>query len=217
MSWLFSSTPMCNFRREERTVAGFNLHVSIPIQGDDRRGLERQLQYMGRPPLSEQRLSKTSDGKLVVKLKTPWSDGTCFIVMQPLEFMERLVALVPSPRKNQIRYSGVFAPNAKLREKIVPQKEEAQGTMPAEECRHPSSRKRMGWAKLLSRVFQIDILACPRCQSKMQIISFITEPAVIKNILTSLKMATAPPEPARSSFVSQQTDFVYDYDYSESI
>jgi len=51
----------------------------------------------------------------------------------------------------------------------------------------------------------------------MQIISFITEPAVIKNILTSLKMATAPPEPARSSFVSQQTDFVYDYDYSESI
>jgi hypothetical protein len=27
--------------RELRTVAGFNLHVSIPVEGDDRRGLER--------------------------------------------------------------------------------------------------------------------------------------------------------------------------------
>jgi hypothetical protein len=61
----------------------------------------------------------------------------------------------------------------------------------------------------------VDVLACPRCQSKMQIISFITEPTVIKNILTSLKMATAPPEPARSSFVSEQTDFIYDFDYAQ--
>ena len=40
--------------RAARTVAGYNLHGSIPIAGDDRRGLERQLRYMGRPlmPLS---------------------------------------------------------------------------------------------------------------------------------------------------------------------
>lgn len=91
----------------------------------------------------------------LMPISEAWSDGTSHIVLTPHEFLERLVALVPPPRKNQIRYSGVFAPNAKLREKIVPQKEEAQGTMPAEEGRHPSSRKRMGWAKLLSRVFQI--------------------------------------------------------------
>jgi len=45
----FAIPPKENNSREERTVAGFNLHVSIPIQGDDRRGLERQLQYMYLP------------------------------------------------------------------------------------------------------------------------------------------------------------------------
>ena len=40
--------------------------------------------------------------------------------MEPLEFMERLAALVPRPRLHLIRFHGVLAPNAKLRSKIVP-------------------------------------------------------------------------------------------------
>jgi hypothetical protein len=48
--------------------------------------------------------------------------------MEPLEFMERLAALVPRPRLHLIpfdrlragRFHGVLAPNAKLRRKIVP-------------------------------------------------------------------------------------------------
>ncbi|WP_090717880.1 transposase [Nitrosomonas sp. Nm166] len=35
------------------------------------------------------------------------------IVLSPLEFMQRLVALVPWPRLNLIRYHGVLALNAK--------------------------------------------------------------------------------------------------------
>jgi len=34
----------------------------------------------------------------VLKLKTPWRDGTTHLVMSPLEFMQRLAALVPRPR-----------------------------------------------------------------------------------------------------------------------
>jgi carboxypeptidase T len=33
---------------------------------------------------------------------------------------------------------------------------------------HPT-RKRLGWAKLMARVFGIDVLACPRCKSKLQV------------------------------------------------
>ena len=40
--------------------------------------------------------------------------------MEPLEFMERVAALVPRPRLHLIRFHGVLAPNAKLRSKIVP-------------------------------------------------------------------------------------------------
>jgi len=216
---VFSTPPEGKSDRDERTVAGFNLHVSIPIEAHDRRGLERQLRYMGRPPLSEERLTKTADGRIVVRLKSAWGDGTTHQILQPLEFIERLVALVPPPRKNQVRYHGVFAPNASLREEIVPTPESGEPqpkTAPVEAAKpgHPT-RKRLGWAKLMARVFGIDVIECPRCKSKLQVLSFITEPDVIKNILKSLGMATAPPEMARSGFKSEQTDFVYDYDYAQ--
>ena len=45
-------------------------------------------------------------------VKTPWRDGTTHIVMSPLEFMQRLAALVPRPRLHLIRFHGVLAPNA---------------------------------------------------------------------------------------------------------
>jgi hypothetical protein len=64
----------------------------------------------------------------VLQLKCPYNDGTTHIVMELLEFMERLAALVPRPRLHLIpfdrlragRFHGVLAPSAKLRSKIVP-------------------------------------------------------------------------------------------------
>ena len=37
-------------------------------------------------------------GQVVLKLKTAYRDGTSHLVMSPLEFMQRLAALVPRPR-----------------------------------------------------------------------------------------------------------------------
>jgi hypothetical protein len=50
----------------------------------------------------------------------PPTRGTTHIVMSPLEFMQRLTALVPRPRLHLIRFHGVLAPNAKLRPQIIP-------------------------------------------------------------------------------------------------
>ncbi len=171
---------------------------------------------MGRPPLSEQRLSKTADGKLRVKLKSPWSDGTSSIILTPMEFLERLVAIVPPPNKNMIRYSGVFASNSRLRKQIVPKPEDEACEEP-KPSKHPTTKKHWSWAKLMRRVFEIDVRECPRCKSQMQTISFITEGRVIRDILASLKMATAPPEPNPSQFKNEQDDFFSEpeYDYSQ--
>ena len=38
--------------------------------------------------------------------------------MSPLEFMQRLAAPVPRPRLHLIRFHGVLAPNAGLREAV---------------------------------------------------------------------------------------------------
>jgi hypothetical protein len=56
----------------------------------------------------------------VLQLKSAWRDGTTHIVMSPLEFMQRLAALVPRPRLHLIRFHGVLAPHARLRAAIVP-------------------------------------------------------------------------------------------------
>ena len=58
-------------------------------------------------------------GQVVPKLKTAWRDGTSHHVMAPMEFMQRLAALVPKLRLHLIRFHGVLAPNAKLRKAVV--------------------------------------------------------------------------------------------------
>jgi Putative transposase len=63
-------------------------------------------------------------------------------VMSPLEFMQRLAALVPRPRLHLIRFHGVLAPNAKLRAKVVPRprEEPAQGAPSPEDTKAAQGR-----------------------------------------------------------------------------
>ena len=68
--------------------------------------------YITRPALSDERVQVNAAGQVELKLKTPWRDGTTHLVLSPLEFMQRLAALVPRPRLHLIRFHGVLAPNA---------------------------------------------------------------------------------------------------------
>lgn len=175
--------------RDDRTVMGFNLHVSEAIDSDDRAGLERVLRYMGRSPLSNDRLKMAPDGKrLILTLKSKWRDGTEKILLSPSDLIERLVALIPPPKKNQIRYHGFLGPNSKLRRELISDMQSAS---------HKSNDKKIyrpDFAQLMARVFEIDVLECPRCHSRMQRISFIQDPKTTLDILKSLKMSTAPPD-----------------------
>ena len=117
--------------------------------------------------------------------------------MSPLEFMQRLAALVPRPRLHLIRFHGVLAPNAKLRAAIVPGPPQKPGDDAGEHAQGAPAR--MGWARLLKRVFDLDLEHCPQCGGEFRIIAAIEEPAVIVRILTHLGLpARAPPRsPAR--------------------
>jgi hypothetical protein len=53
---------------------------------------------------------------------------------------------------------------------------------------------RMGWARLLKRMFDIDMRRCPRCGGvQVKIIAAILERAVIGKILTHLGLEPQPP------------------------
>ncbi len=89
-------------------VSGFSLHTGIATKVHQRDKLERLCRYIIRPAISEKRLSITSNEKVCYELKTPWCDGTTHVFFEPLDFIARLVALVPKPRVNLTRFHGVL-------------------------------------------------------------------------------------------------------------
>ena len=108
---------------------------------DQRLELEQLCRYITRPAIANERLKLNRAGQVVLQLKSPYKDGTTHIVMSPLEFMERLAALVPRPRLHLIRFHGVLAPNAKVRSKIVPAPAE-RGTEPPTDHAQVRERRR---------------------------------------------------------------------------
>ena len=176
---------------------GFSLHAGVRCGEHQRKRLERLCRYITRPAIANERLERDGAGNVVLQLKSPWRDGTTHIRMSPLEFMQRLAALVPRPRPHLMRFHGVLAPNAGLRAAIVPGPPEQPGDDAAHHAQEAPAR--IGWARLLKRVFDIDLEHCPQCGGEFRIIAAIEEPAVIVRILTHLGLpARAPPRsPAR--------------------
>jgi hypothetical protein len=62
------------------------------------------------PPSFAKRLSVDTQGRVVYHYKQPFRDGSTHVVLEPLDFIARLAALVPRPRLNLTRFHGVFAP-----------------------------------------------------------------------------------------------------------
>ena len=106
---------------------GYNLHAGVGIQAGNRPGLEQLCRYILRPPLAKSRLARQADGSLAMTLKRKWSDGTTGIVFSPMEFVERLVAIIPPPKAHQILYRGVLAGNSALRGCAAPSNRASRG------------------------------------------------------------------------------------------
>ena len=183
------------------SAQGFSLHAETSCGPHQRQKLERLCRYITRPALGHKRLRRTPAGEVVLQLKTPYRDGTTHLVLTPLEFLQRVAALVPRPRLHLIRFHGVLAPNAALRSQIVPgESDQEPNTADGDgNLSSASTRARMSWAQLLKRVFAIDITTCPQCGGTLTILAAIEAPAVIIKILSHLGLPTrAPPwAPAR--------------------
>lgn len=120
-------------------------------------------------------------------------------MLEPSELIERLVALVPAPRRHLVRYHGTLAPGAKWRARIVAAGGEAPRSDAKEREPEPRRPARITWADLLKRVFAVDVLQCPRCGGRMQIIAAVTDLEAAKRILACIGLPARPPPlvPAR--------------------
>jgi len=188
---------------------GFSLHAGVAAAAWERGKLERLCRYISRPAVSSERLTLTASGKVRYALKTPYRDGTTHVLFEPLDFLSRLAALVPSPRVNLTRFHGVFAPHHALRPQVVPSERAAQrAQVPGQRMRRAAS---LGWAQRLKRVFGIDVQRCEWCAGKLRIIACIEDEAVIEKILTHLNIASNRAEaqarapPSLSLFEQEQS------------
>ena len=174
------------------------MHAAISVPRQQRDKLEKLIRYTARPSISTERMSLTKNGDIKYELKKTWKNGVTHVVLSPHELIEKLCALIPQPRMHLVRYSGVLAPNAKMRSSVIPGLTRAQiKAKKAASVKDTDKDKKLvsghQWAKLLARVFEIDVSKCKYCGGELKIISAILNPTIIQKILNHLGLSPQPP------------------------
>jgi len=201
---------------------GFDLHADVAVRAGDRRRLARLCRYVLRPPVAQDALELTAEGRVLLRLRRPWRDGTRAIRFEPSELLEKLAALVPRPRANLLLDHGAFAARGcwHVAQATAPPADHASAPAaappaaagPAPPTPSPRSAaaapsaprappagpvrpRHVAWAGLLRRTFGLDVLACPDCGGRRRLVAPIAAPRVIARILAHLGLPVDPPRP----------------------
>jgi len=132
---------------------------------------------------------------LVYRLPKPTHTGQTALQIDPLEFIEKIAAFIPHPRRHRHHYHGAFAPNSPLRRKVA-----ASAGCRLEQMVPPSIKEGVDkvrkisfdWAKLIARIYEVNPLICTGCGEKIKIIAFVTHTAEIRRILKKIGWPTEP-------------------------
>lgn len=128
--------------------------------------------------------------------------GVKSIVLPEQDLVRRILALVPLPRRANLHYHGLWAPNAHDRAEVVPARGDLakhraqQKAAKAKRCRTANEGKpdvgppaderaadtRMKWAECLRRAFHFDVLQCP-CGGRRKVLAAVTDGAQVERIL----------------------------------
>lgn len=199
----------------------FSLHAGVAIKGDDRHGLKRLFRYTSRSSVSTSRLSyadleNPTDSDVVLALKRPWSDGTTALTFKQVDFVERLMALVPPPWFNLTRYQGILAPGHTWRPFVVPGpqvKRPSRDPNDPPPSGQPSSGRAVAeryipWAELMRMTMGVDPELCV-CGARMMVEDVVTDVETIGEVLVSMGLSATPPPRGRRREVAGELDYVY--------
>ena len=112
------------------------------------------------------------------------------------EFVGRIAALVPPPRKHVVRYYGALGPRSPLRGAVtVATRDRAsQGELEsgycvtlagkaAREVRRAVKAAGRSWASCLKKVFEVDPVRCVRCGGEMKLVAVILDDRELDRVL----------------------------------
>ncbi len=161
---------------------GFNVHAATTVATRDRGRLERLCKYILRPAICNERMQRLESGEVLLTLRKRWSDGTFAKLFQPQDLISKVIALLPAPGTNLVRFHGQFAPGARWRPVItaVAATKRKQASAPRDE---EQRQRRMSWALLLKRSFSVDVLVCPHCGGQCNLLAVIEHKPTVQKIL----------------------------------
>ena len=161
--------------------SGFSVWGGPPIESDE--AVKFIARYMDRGPVSLQKLS--IEDSLVAYLV---DDGRAGQKLDPLEFLARLQAHIPDKWESTVRYFGIYSHRYRGEERKIAAAAAAEGAKETgiQTVTEPPGKASRTWAACMKRIFEVDPLVCPKCNSQMKIIAFITDPKELAAISKSL-------------------------------
>jgi len=189
---------------------GFSVHNSVRVRAADAAGRQRLAQYMLRAPFSLEKMSyEPVSGVVIYRSRMHKTLKRNFQVMDGADWLVQLCAHIPDRFEHLVRYAGWYANRSRGKRRL-------SGADSADAARvqvasvHEARRVRSTWARLIHKVYEVDPLECPRCKGPMRVIALIEDQAVIRKILTHLRLwapqaesgqgpgppARVPPKPA---------------------
>lgn len=171
--------------------SGFSVHNAITVLPEQPDAVERLARYLRHAPVSLQRLRFDEDEAQVV-YEAKRSRRRAGETFDPLDFLARILMHIPEPRLHEVRYNGAYSAVARAQKRKAAETQDA--ALPSAngvaQCDLPSAaerqRLRRQWAQMIRRIFEVDPLTCKNCGQQMRVISFITDPPVIRKILDHL-------------------------------
>jgi hypothetical protein len=189
--------------------SGFSIESGTRILDQPTR--EALCQYLVRAPLSLRRIRWDEQQDTVTWSASPSGFFKGRIRRySSLDFIAQVTLHVPPRGKHLVRRYGLYSSRGRgtwqehpaLRARAPAswygRTASAEPALPGAANDHEvdALSRRRAWARLLAKVHAIDVLACPRCGSRMAVIAVITDPAQIRRIIDCLQRhGRGPPYP----------------------
>jgi hypothetical protein len=188
--------------------SGFSIESETRILDQPTR--EALCQYLVRAPLSLQRIRWDEQQDTVTWSASPSGFFKGRIRRySSLDFIAQVTLHIPPRGKHLVRRYGLYSSRGRGTWKYRPalrarapvswygRTASAEPALPgvAEGREVDALGRRKAWARLLAKVHAIDILACPRCGSRMSVVAVITDPAQIRRIIDCLDRHGRGPPP----------------------
>ena len=195
--------------------SGFSIDNSVRILDESYR--DSLAQYIARPPISLKKIHYEGfKGRVLFHTHYNEYFKENVHMFNACDFLAELTQHIPPKGVQLIRRYGLYSSRIKGAWQIMPyvaeraptgwkiQHESQMGTSNPEDFEpfantdfsddSPDARAyKKAWARLLSKVYEIDPMICPKCGSEMKVIAVIQEPEEIKRILRHLVKHGRPP------------------------